>query len=124
MLDGGAGFDAASYSDATIGITASLATPGINMGEATGDVYVLDLKPYVAATTTTSLSVTLRIISSMVVRVAILSTVAQVSISRTTSMRPPVIVNITAPAGNGGEALGDFYNSIKALRQQLRRESG
>ena len=40
-LNGGAGVDFASYADATIGITASLATPSVsNTGEATGDSYI------------------------------------------------------------------------------------
>lgn len=39
-LDGGAGLDYASYVNATAGLTASLATPGINTGEAAGDTYV------------------------------------------------------------------------------------
>jgi Ca2+-binding RTX toxin-like protein len=39
-LDGGGGGDFASYADATIGITANLANPLANTGEASGDVYL------------------------------------------------------------------------------------
>ncbi|SOC38951.1 hemolysin type calcium-binding protein [Rhizobium subbaraonis] len=39
-LDGGAGNDTASYQGAAKGVTASLAKPSINTGEARGDVYV------------------------------------------------------------------------------------
>jgi Ca2+-binding RTX toxin-like protein len=40
QLDGQSGFDYASYSNATTGITASLASPAANTGEAAGDTYV------------------------------------------------------------------------------------
>ncbi|WP_245425920.1 M10 family metallopeptidase C-terminal domain-containing protein [Rhizobium sp. J15] len=39
-LDGGAGKDAASYANATTGVTANLANAAVNTGEAKGDVYV------------------------------------------------------------------------------------
>ncbi|BCW88353.1 hypothetical protein sos41_14920 [Alphaproteobacteria bacterium SO-S41] len=39
-LDGGAGNDLADYETAEAGLTASLATPSINTGDAAGDVYV------------------------------------------------------------------------------------
>ena len=38
-LNGGGGTDFASYSDSSVGVTASLANPGSNTGEAAGDVY-------------------------------------------------------------------------------------
>jgi Ca2+-binding RTX toxin-like protein len=38
-LDGGAGFDFADYFNATTGVTASLANPAVNTGEAVGDTY-------------------------------------------------------------------------------------
>jgi Ca2+-binding RTX toxin-like protein len=40
ILDGGSGVDFASYSDSSVGVTASLANPGSNTGEAAGDVYI------------------------------------------------------------------------------------
>lgn len=40
VLSGGAGSDYASYTTATTGITASLANPGINTGDAAGDTYI------------------------------------------------------------------------------------
>ena len=40
ILDGGNGNDFASYSDASVGLTASLANPADNTGEAAGDVYI------------------------------------------------------------------------------------
>ncbi len=40
LLDGGSGMDVASYSDATLGMKASLAAPWTNTGAASGDVYV------------------------------------------------------------------------------------
>jgi serralysin len=39
-LDGGAGIDTASYATATAGVTANLASPGKNRGDASRDVYV------------------------------------------------------------------------------------
>lgn len=39
-LDGGAGSDTAAYSNATVGVTASLANATVNTGEAKGDAYV------------------------------------------------------------------------------------
>ncbi|WFU66861.1 MULTISPECIES: calcium-binding protein [Bradyrhizobium] len=40
QLDGGAGLDAASYTQSKVGLTVSLASPGVNTGEAAGDTYV------------------------------------------------------------------------------------
>ena len=40
MLDGGAGFDYASYFTASSGATASLANPIVNIGKAAGDQYI------------------------------------------------------------------------------------
>jgi Ca2+-binding RTX toxin-like protein len=40
VLNGGGGFDYAEYVNATSGITASLANPAINTGEAAGDTYI------------------------------------------------------------------------------------
>jgi Ca2+-binding RTX toxin-like protein len=40
ILDGGAGFDFAAYVDATSGVSASLAAPVTNTGEAAGDTYI------------------------------------------------------------------------------------
>jgi Ca2+-binding RTX toxin-like protein len=39
QLDGGLGFDVAAYGNATVGVTASLANPSANTGEAAGDTY-------------------------------------------------------------------------------------
>jgi Ca2+-binding RTX toxin-like protein len=39
QLDGGLGFDVAAYGNATAGVTASLANPSANTGEAAGDTY-------------------------------------------------------------------------------------
>lgn len=39
-IDGGAGFDYASYFNATTGVTASLANSAVNTGEAAGDTYL------------------------------------------------------------------------------------
>ncbi len=39
-LEGGAGTDLVSHADATAGLTADLATPSLNTGDALGDVYV------------------------------------------------------------------------------------
>ncbi len=38
-LNGGSEFDIASYSNATVGVTANLTTPALNTGDAAGDVY-------------------------------------------------------------------------------------
>lgn len=40
VLNGGAGSDYASYTTATMGLTASLSNPGINTGDAAGDTYI------------------------------------------------------------------------------------
>ena len=40
VLDGGAGFDFAGYLNAAAGVTASLANPAINTGDAVGDTYI------------------------------------------------------------------------------------
>ncbi|NHB77831.1 M10 family metallopeptidase C-terminal domain-containing protein, partial [Rhodobacter calidifons] len=40
LLDGGAGRDRASYREAKSGLVADLANPGLNTGEAAGDIYV------------------------------------------------------------------------------------
>src|SRR5262249_48962465 len=39
-LDGGSDFDYASYNEAPGGVTASLASPGSNSGDAAGDTYI------------------------------------------------------------------------------------
>src|SRR5687768_15743670 len=39
-LDGGTGFDTASYSAASSGVTANLTTPSLNTGDAAGDIYL------------------------------------------------------------------------------------
>ena len=41
VLNGGGGFDFAGYQNAGVGVTASLANPAINTGDAAGDTYIL-----------------------------------------------------------------------------------
>jgi Ca2+-binding RTX toxin-like protein len=115
-LDGGAGSDFASYQDATAGLTADLAAPGNNTGEAAGDTYIsiehLRGSAFDDILTGNGGNNLLRGGGGA----DALNGGAGFDTADYFNTSSGLIVDLGNPSNNTGEAIGDSYTSIENLR--------
>ena len=115
LLDGGAGLDYASYVNSAIGLAASLANPGINTGEAAGDVYVsierLAGSNFGDVLTGNAGDNTLRGNGGA----DSLDGGGGFDYASYAGSAVGVTVSLANPASNSGEAIGDMFTSIEGL---------
>ncbi|MHC2333210.1 beta strand repeat-containing protein [Bradyrhizobium sp. USDA 4454] len=115
-LDGGAGFDFADYGNAATAVVASLATPGVNTGDAAGDSYT-SIEGIIGSAFNDTLTGdggdnTLRGGAGA----DALDGGAGNDVAEYVNATAGLLVSLATPASNTGEAAGDTYTSIEGLR--------
>ncbi|QIG96265.1 MULTISPECIES: beta strand repeat-containing protein [unclassified Bradyrhizobium] len=115
-LDGGAGFDFADYGNAATGVVASLATPGVNTGDAAGDTYT-SIEGIIGSAFNDTLTGdggdnNLRGGAGA----DVLDGGAGNDVAEYVNATVGVLASLANPASNTGEAAGDTYTSIEGLR--------
>src|SRR3954451_5258450 len=115
VLDGGAGADYADYSTAATAITASLANPAINTGDAAGDTYISieRLRGSNFNDTLTGDANNNTLVGGL--GADVLDGGAGFDFAGYQNAAAGVTASLAIPAGNTGEAAGDTYTSIEGL---------
>jgi Ca2+-binding RTX toxin-like protein len=116
VLDGGAGPDWADYFNATVGLTADLATPANNTGDALGDTYIS-----MENVRGTNFDDSLRGDGGNNflrggLGADVLNGRAGLDTADYFGATAPLMADLAAPANNTGEAVGDTYLNIENLR--------
>jgi Ca2+-binding RTX toxin-like protein len=133
VLNGGAGIDTASYATSTLAVTANLATPASNTGDAAGDSYtaIENLTGGSAIDVLTG-DANANVLSGLAGNDTlnggngddiliggagsdILTGGAGIDTASYATATTGVIANMTTPAQNAGDAAGDTYNTIENL---------
>ena len=116
FLDGRGGFDFASYISAATGVTASLATPGINTGDAAGDAY-LSIE-HLSGSNFDDTLIGDANNNFLMGRVGADSHQGGNGFDTADYFLSTIglTVDLATPASNTGEAIGDTYASIENLR--------
>jgi Ca2+-binding RTX toxin-like protein len=132
-LIGGAGIDTASYSPSTTAVTANLATPASNTGDAAGDTYS-GIENLTGGTVADNLTgdANANVLSGLAGNDALngaggddiliggagadaLTGGAGIDTASYATATAAVVANLGTPASNTGDALGDIYNTIENL---------
>jgi Ca2+-binding RTX toxin-like protein len=116
QLDGGAGFDFAWYAGSAIGLTVSLANPGINTGEAAGDTYTSIEGLHGGIHDDTLIGDAGNNLLSGNLGADSLNGGAGIDSADYHFAGGAVVASLANPASNTGEAAGDTYTSIEGLR--------
>ena len=116
ILDGGDGWDTAGYGDASAGVTANLSNPGANTGDAAGDSYISieGLGGSVFADTLIGDSADNSIHAGP--GGDLIDGQGGFDFSSYISASSGVVASLADPSINTGDAAGDTYISIEALR--------
>jgi Ca2+-binding RTX toxin-like protein len=115
LLNGGAGSDTASYAGASAGVTASLAVPASNTGEAAGDTYS-SIENLTGSDHDDALAGNDFANVLMGGRGAdILNGFGKTDTASYANAQAGVSASLSAPGGNTGDAAGDSYISIEDL---------
>ncbi|MGX1352304.1 Ca2+-binding RTX toxin-like protein [Bradyrhizobium elkanii] len=115
-LDGGGGFDFVSYADSTTAITASLATPASNTGEAVGDTYV-SIEALRGSDFNDSLTGDANInFLQGGLGADTLDGGAGFDFADYANATTAIVANLSDASANTGEATGDVYIGIEGLR--------
>ncbi|MEA2879899.1 MAG: hypothetical protein QOF14_5095, partial [Hyphomicrobiales bacterium] len=132
-LIGGAGIDTASYAPSTTAVTANLATPASNTGDAAGDTYS-GIENLTGGTVVDNLTGdgNANVLSGLAgndtlnggggddiliggAGADIMTGGAGIDTASYMTAAAAVVASLTAPASNTGDALGDTYNTIENL---------
>ena len=115
LLNGGGGLDTASYDTALTGVTVSLVAPASNTGDAEGDTFVSieNLTGSLFADILTGNDVANVLMGGG--QGDMLKGFGGLDTASYANALGGVVANLTAPAGNTGDAAGDSYSSIENL---------
>ena len=112
----GGGFDFASYSASTAGLTASLADPTINTGEAAGDTYTSIEGLIGSSFNDTLIGDSNKNFLRGGLGADVLNGGAGFDFADYFTATAGLTVSLADPTANTGEAAGDTYTSIEGLR--------
>ena len=115
-LNGGGGFDFASYSASAAGLTASLADPTINTGEAAGDTYTSIEGLIGSSFNDTLIGDSNNNFLRGGLGADVLNGGAGFDFADYFTATAGLTVSLADPTANTGEAAGDTYTSIEGLR--------
>ena len=115
LLNGGGGLDTASYDTALTGVTVSLVAPASNTGDAEGDTFasIENLTGSAFADILTGNDVANVLMGGG--QGDMLKGFGGLDTASYANALGGVVANLTAPAGNTGDAAGDSYSSIENL---------
>jgi len=112
ILDGGAAFDLAGYQNAAAGVTASLANPAINTGDAAGDAYI-SIEGLIGSAFNDTLTGDA---NNNILRGGLGADILDGGAGFDyADYETAVTASLANPAINTGEAAGDIYISIEGL---------
>jgi Ca2+-binding RTX toxin-like protein len=116
VLDGGAGSDFASYSTSAVGLTASLTDPSVNTGDAAGDSYI-SVENLIGSAQNDLLigDGQLNFIRGGL-GADVLNGAGGLDFADYRRATTSVTVDLANPANNTGEAAGDTFIAIEAIR--------
>ncbi|MGE0259888.1 MAG: beta strand repeat-containing protein, partial [Alphaproteobacteria bacterium] len=116
VLNGGAGTDTASYADSSVGLTASLADPTVNTGEAAGDTYISIEALRGSDFNDTLIGNSNNNLLQGGPGADVLNGGGGFDFADYNNATTSVTASLANPASNTGEAAGDTYTSIEGLR--------